>query len=414
MSSELAPIDPAALTWLEYWSPIASKGFLVGSLIAVVAGIAAVGFALLLFRASNLRDQYFDWRTSVLEVQTKKAEADLVRAKADLSDADARLTDAQREETLRNEQISSLKADAAKLQERIATLESDAAGANAAVADAEARTVEAQTNATQATEAVSALKAGLTNAQERIATLEREISAANAAVADADARVARAEAETARATESLSVLETNVAKAQERVAVLEQEAAAAADSVTNADARAVEALAERTQAQERIARLEKEVGAANAAKNQADIRADNAELALQKLKEPRTLDVEQQARITAALTPYAGQEYTLSVASGSEAENLLCAIDAALSGARWKRIWGYRSITLETKCGTAALNGSSGLNVRLSEEADTEHQWNMLMLVNALRDEGIEVEGSIQPDDASPMAIELTVGTKPY
>jgi DNA repair exonuclease SbcCD ATPase subunit len=414
MSSELAPIDPAALTWLEYWSPIASKGFLVGSLIAVVAGIAAVGFALLLFRASNLRDQYSDWRTSVLEVQTKKAEADLVRAKADLSDADARLTDAQTEATLRNEQISSLKADAAKLQERIATLESDAAGANAAVADAEARTIEARTNATQATEAISVLRVEFTDAQERIATLERNISAANAAVADADIRVARAEAETARATESLSVLETNVAKAEERVAILEREAAAAAAGATNADARAVEALAERTQAQERIATLEREAGAANAAKNHADIRAVRAELALQKLKEPRTLDVEQQARITAALTPYAGQEYTLSVASGSEAENLLCAIDAALSGARWKRISGYRSITLETKCGTAALNGSSGLNVRLSEKADTEHQWNMLMLVNALRDEGIEVEGSIQPDDASPMAIELTVGTKPY
>jgi peptidoglycan hydrolase CwlO-like protein len=219
MSSALAPMDPSALTWLEYWSPIASRGFLVGSLIAVAAGIAAVGFALLFFRASNLRAQYSDWRTSALEVQAKKAEADLMRAKADLSETDARLTDVQTEATLRNEQISSLKADAAKLQERIATLESDAAGANAAVADAEARTVEAQTNATQATEAISALKAELTNAQERIATLEREISAANAAVANADARVARAQAETARATESLSVLETNVAKAQERVAV---------------------------------------------------------------------------------------------------------------------------------------------------------------------------------------------------
>jgi hypothetical protein len=124
--------------------------------------------------------------------------------------------------------------------------------------------------------------------------------------------------------------------------------------------------------------------------------------------------VEQQARIAAALTPYAGQEYTLSVASGSEAENLLCAIDAALTGARWIRISGYRSITLETKCGTASLNGSSGLKISLSEKADTENQWNMLMLVNTLRAEGIEIDGSIQPDDASPSAIQLTVGTKPY
>jgi hypothetical protein len=38
----------------------------------------------------------------------------------------------------------------------------------------------------------------------------------------------------------------------------------------------------------------------------------------------------------------------------------------------------------------------------------------MLMLVNTLRAEGIEVDGSIEPDDASPTAIEVTVGTKPY
>jgi predicted nucleic acid-binding Zn-ribbon protein len=414
MSSELAPIDPAALSWLEYWYPIASKGLLAGSLIAVVAGIAAIGFALLLFRSSNLRDQYSDWRTLVLEAQAKKAEADLVRAEADLSDADARLTDAQTEATHRNEQISSLKEDAAKLQERIATLETNAAAANAAVADAEARAIETQTKATQATETISSLKAEFTNAQERIATLEREVSAANAAIADADARMASAQAEAARATESVSALETNVAKAQDRVVMLEREAVAAAASVIDADARAAEALAERTQAQERTATLEKEDGAIKAAKNQADIRAANLELALQKLREPRTLDVEQQARITAALTPYAGQEYTVSVASGSEAENLLCAIDAALIGARWKRISGYRSITLETKCGTAGLSGSSGLNVRLSDKADTEHQWNMLMLVNTLRAEGVEVDGSIEPDDASPTAIEVTVGTKPY
>jgi predicted nucleic acid-binding Zn-ribbon protein len=414
MTSDLPPMDPAALTWIEYWYPVAWKGLLAGAAITAVAGITTIGFVLLLWRASNLRDQYSDWRTSVLEVQAKNTEAGLARAKADLSDADARVADMQVEATRTNEHISSLKADAAKLQERIATLETDAAAANDAVADAEGRAIKAQAKATQVTETMSALQADFTNAQERIATLEQEVSAANAAVVDADSRVDRAQAEAERATESASVLETNVAKAQDRIAMLEREAAAAAERVTDADARAAEALAERTQAQERIATLEKEAGAARAAKDQADIRVADAQLALQKLKEPRILDVAQQARITAVLAPYAGQEYTLSVASGSEAENLLCEIDAALTEAGWKRISGFHSITLETKCGTAGLNGSSGLNVRLSDQADTEHQWNMLMLVNTLRAEGIEVDGSIEPDDASPTAIEVTVGTKPY
>jgi len=50
----------------------------------------------------------------------------------------------------------------------------------------------------------------------------------------------------------------------------------------------------------------------------------------------------------------------------------------------------------------------------LSEKADTEHQWNLLMLVNALRAEGIAVDGSIDGEDASPTAIAVTVGIKPY
>ena len=44
----------------------------------------------------------------------------------------------------------------------------------------------------------------------------------------------------------------------------------------------------------------------------------------------------------------------------------------------------------------------------------TEHQWNMLVLVNTLRAEGIEVDGSIETDDATPTAIEVSVGTKLY
>ena len=72
------------------------------------------------------------------------------------------------------------------------------------------------------------------------------------------------------------------------------------------------------------------------------------------------------------------------------------------------------TITVNTKCGNASLNGLSGLSVRLSEKADTEHQWNLLMLVNALRAEGIAVDGSIDGEDASPTAIAVTVGIKPY
>ena len=160
--------------------------------------------------------------------------------------------------------------------------------------------------------------------------------------------------------------------------------------------------------------MEKAATAAKAERAEAETQAVDARLALEKLKERRILGLEQRARITAALIGYAGQEYTLSVASGSEPESLLCEIDAALSAAQWKRIPSPHSITVNTKCGNASLNGLSGLSVRLSEKADTEHQWNLLMLVNALRAEGIAVDGSIDGEDASPTAIAVTVGIKPY
>jgi hypothetical protein len=44
MTSDLLPMDPAALSWIEYWYPVAWKGLLAGALITVIAGITAIGF----------------------------------------------------------------------------------------------------------------------------------------------------------------------------------------------------------------------------------------------------------------------------------------------------------------------------------------------------------------------------------
>jgi hypothetical protein len=281
MGSDLSPIDPATLNWVEYWYPIAWKGLLVAGLITIIGAIASIGFLLIQWRTSNVREQLSDWRISVLELQTKRADADLVRAKADIADADA-------------------------------------------------RAAAAQVDARHATERASALEADAAKAQERIATLEQEAAAARAAIADADARAAA------------------------------------------------------------------------------------AQLAVDKFKAPRTLTLEQQARVTAAVTAYAGQEYTLSVAAGSEAENLVCAIDAALTAAQWNRISGSYATTVDTKCGTVGLNMLSGLSIRLSDNAATEQQWNVLALVNALRAEGIAVDGAIDAENGSSTAIAVMVGMKPF
>jgi hypothetical protein len=66
-------------------------------------------------------------------------------------------------------------------------------------------------------------------------------------------------------------------------------------------------------------------------------------------------------RLTAVM-PYAGQEYTLSVAAGAEPKALLCTIDAALMAGQWKRIPSSDSITVDTKCGTVGNIPLPGLS----------------------------------------------------
>ena len=122
MSSELSSIDPLALSWVEYWHPIARKGLLIGCSIAVVAAVVSVGFLLLLWRTSNVRNQLSDWRTSTLQAAVARA--------------DVRLAETRAEATRATEIVSMLEADAAKAQSRIATLEKEAATAKAALADA--------------------------------------------------------------------------------------------------------------------------------------------------------------------------------------------------------------------------------------------------------------------------------------
>jgi hypothetical protein len=108
MGSDLPPIDPASLNWARYWYPIARKGLLVAGLITVISAIGSMGFLVLHWRTSSIRELISDRRISVLEVQAKKVEADLERAKSDRADADARATGADAEAKRATERASAL------------------------------------------------------------------------------------------------------------------------------------------------------------------------------------------------------------------------------------------------------------------------------------------------------------------
>jgi hypothetical protein len=145
--------------------------------------------------------------------------------------------------------------------------------------------------------------------------------------------------------------------------------------------------ADAAKAQEHIATLEKEVAAATGIAD-ANGRAREAQSAPEKFRELRILTLVHRARITDAVMPYAGQEYTLSVAAGAEPKALLCAIDTALMAGQWKRIPSSDLITVDTKCGTVGNIPLPGLSAQMSDK-ETEQQWHVLVLVKAA---GIAVE----------------------
>ena len=160
--------------------------------------------------------------------------------------------------------------------------------------------------------------------------------------------------------------------------------------------------------------MEKELAAATAAIADANERAREAQSAPEKFGEQRILTLEHQARITAAVVPYAGQEYTLSVAAGSEPEALLCAIDAALMAARWKRLPSFCQLDYgRYKVRDCRHDFAAGTESRLSDKAETEQQWRVLVLVDALKAAGIAVDAAIDAENTSPTAIAVMVGAKP-
>ena len=59
-----------------------------------VAAIVTVGFLMLQWRTSTIREAHSDWRTSALEVQAKRAEADLELARAEIAKANAQAAEA--------------------------------------------------------------------------------------------------------------------------------------------------------------------------------------------------------------------------------------------------------------------------------------------------------------------------------
>lgn len=88
-------VDPTLLEWAERWYPVSWKGILVAGLLTAVAACATLGFLLLQWRTTSIREEQSEWRTSTLELQTATAKAELVKAQAEIAKANAEIAKAQ-------------------------------------------------------------------------------------------------------------------------------------------------------------------------------------------------------------------------------------------------------------------------------------------------------------------------------
>jgi hypothetical protein len=106
--ADSVPLDPSILDWAEYWYPISWKGVLFGGLVTAVGACATIGFLLLQWRTTTIREEQSELRTSSLETQTSQANAALGIAQADIAKAHAQIADAnarEKEAELKLEQL---------------------------------------------------------------------------------------------------------------------------------------------------------------------------------------------------------------------------------------------------------------------------------------------------------------------
>jgi hypothetical protein len=151
---------------------------------------------------------------------------------------------------------------------------------------------------------------------------------------------------------------------------------------------------------------------------EANRRAAEARLALEKYKAPRTLSAAQRATFALRLQPFSGQKYVLSVAAGQEAADLVCLFDKLLTEAGWVRANGDNTnlgaIKYNTDCGPILPNVLSDVHVRVTVNPPSRVVASGEALLSAIAEAEIAVHPGRDPANVpGPDVILLMVGAKP-
>ena len=168
---------------------------------------------------------------------------------------------------------------------------------------------------------------------------------------------------------------------------------------------------------ERLARaeLESQVAIAEARAAEANAVASQAQLELAKLKQPRTITPENQEKIIASLTTFAGQHFSFSVYSDPEALALVRVLDAMLKSAGWIRVPSQiGDIVVDVAGETAGTSNDSGVGAFIGSD-NSDAKPALLTLSKVLTDAGIPCQANRteQLRNKIPKAIVVNVGKKP-
>ncbi len=164
--------------------------------------------------------------------------------------------------------------------------------------------------------------------------------------------------------------------------------------------------------------LRREIADANERAAEADARAAEAKLELEKFRKPRLPTTGQLASITEKLKPFAGTEFDTGFSPGDrEQQDFLWILEPAIMAAGWTQVDWANPYGDVFRRGDRPLSGPAAV-IGVSIEIHPEQRDRLLpaaeALASALKDIGIEAKaGEFNVHNTNPDAIHVLIGRKP-
>ncbi|WP_203301056.1 hypothetical protein [Marinobacter sediminum] len=167
-------------------------------------------------------------------------------------------------------------------------------------------------------------------------------------------------------------------------------------------------------AQERSTLLESQITESQKAISEANARAAEAKLELERLKAPRILDESQRQALVEATKAFVNQEYcALLPPAGLDTESFWAILNKTLSDAGWKRVDPPGLVVGEPPAGVA-INAPPGVFLGVAPSQKDRIGAAAVALAKALNDVGIMAEAGLDNEaEKKPGVIRIVIGLKP-